>query len=553
MKFTLKKIVAATVFSAASLGMSGCSTMEGKTYDKDYTESAIKDSLKHSIHSVESMMDGETRSIKQAQPSSVFESTPWVSVKSTSSTVKLPLDISQRKVTVNEPFETSLSFIVTKLKRISGLNIVVEYDVLEDPSSEGSADSGSMDSTTVIDPNAPMTPDSDGAEVSGNFLEEKKVRISHTNASLGSLLDKIGDAMQAKWRYKPETDSIVYYRYVTKTFQIASPPGRTSNKSSLSAGSNESTFEQDFSVWSGLENNIKEMTSLRGRYMISEAASSVTIRDTPNVVNSIRDYIEELNKNLSKSVSLSFQVFSVVRNREDRRAINWAGIFSSKNLGFSFDTPRGSVDGVGTIALEVPPTAQGALQQFIGSQGFIDLLSVYGKTYSKGNFSIQGMNNQPSPFKLTNKYSYVKSQTPTITETGVVTSLETDTVEYGMVFQALSSIQRNNKDINLQLVGSITGLTGLDAFSSGSGETVTIANNANLSSREFMSKYWIQNGSSIILTGFEIDRMVDTKQGMGSPDAWAAGGSKEYQKDRETILLVITPRVKKADLKANTY
>src|SRR5205085_12388697 len=59
------------------------------------------------------------------------------------------------------------------------------------------------------------------------------------------------------------------------------------------------------------------------RVMVSEATTSVTVRDRPANVNLIARFIANLNKNLSKQVLVKIEVLTVTLESDFNFGINW--------------------------------------------------------------------------------------------------------------------------------------------------------------------------------------------------------------------------------------
>jgi type II secretory pathway component GspD/PulD (secretin) len=542
MKNYAKTLVATSVMFA----LYGCSNVEVKD---SFQEEGIVKEVNEGILKVEKKYQEHISDITNPlTPDNLSNNMPYVSVSDTYYKSRLPKELETLNVTLNSPFSKNIYDVASKIREWSGSQVIIEDDIFNPPNNgvATSTDPG-MDSTM---PGMPEEQISSSLSTSSSSISQD-LTLSHINDSLPALLDKVALSIQSYWRYEESNNSIVFYKYVTSSFKLAVPPGGSENSSALSSGTNTTSYKQTLSIWSALKDTLPQLLSSQGRFSLLESTSMLTVRDTPDVVSRVEQYVESLNKDMAISIDFNIQIFSVIRDRSDNRQINWSAIISNSDILSSITTTSTASTSASSFVFEVPDTASDALQRYVGSKAFVDMLSSYGESFKSQSYTLQSVNNQPTPYKVTSRFPYVKKQTPTVTSTGTVVNLEMDEKEYGASFQILPSVQSNNKDIRIQFAVKVSSLDSIETFSTGEGGMTTLAQMPRTSDREYMSNFWVKNGSSIVITGLDVDTLEKDSSGIASPEVWALGGGKNYSRKKETILMVLTPKIKTVDLKRN--
>ena len=121
--------------------------------------------------------------------------------------------------------------------------------------------------------------------------------------------------------------------------------GTVSNYTTTDASEAEfSSLSGKLSVWKDLEDSIKQMLSPEGRVTVSQATTTVMVRDRPTNVNLIAQYIQNINKNLSRQVLVKVQILEVDLLNNFNFGINWGMIARAFNkspfvLSANYGTP----------------------------------------------------------------------------------------------------------------------------------------------------------------------------------------------------------------------
>lgn len=420
----------------------------------------------------------------------------------------------------------------------------------------------------------------------GNILTKYQVGLDPSTSisvnysgTIKGALDVI--AAKSGYVYTVSGNTVYWQAFVTKTFDVAFMPGGTdylmgkasssgqSTANTASQGSNAqvsnyvssdssdseySSLKGTLSIWKDLDTTIKQMMSPDGKVMVSESTTSVTVRDRPTNVQLIGQYIENLNRNISKQVLVKVQVLEVRLNSDFEFGIDWGLITkafhnSPFNLNANYGTP------VAITSLAAQSGLTGTLPAF-GTQGngqipsytiLFNSLNQQGKTSVVSEPRVVCLNNQVSVIRIVSSQGYAASvQNTTLSggssgssNIGTVTSQITPgTVITGLTLYILPKIMKEN--VYLQVNADLSTNDGFTSFGpSGS----TNPNQAtiqlpNITEKHFNQRSMIRSGDTLILSGF---RQVKNRAGaMQFLTSQAMGGKGSTQENSETIVL-ITP------------
>jgi type IVB pilus formation R64 PilN family outer membrane protein len=529
------------------LGTAACTTVDvHKTVDTEYKDAADK--------TMDLMQQVETRKNQNKQDGPIITDRPWVSTKPIPINKGLP-DGFSKSVTINEPFPSPIEQVLGKMAKISGIAMTFENDIVYGGSKTGAqaavaATMGGVDSAGTKQ--EPQIIDLSGlAMQGGNKGQDVRIALSYTGDIKG-MLDTAANAMRASWRYEEEANRVVFYRYLTKSFRLSMVPGNAESSSAVSTSSGKdsttgggqasSKFGGNLSVWKSVDDGIKTMLSSNGAYSVSEATGMITVRDVPDVVNRVEEFVKKLNDSFSRQVTIDVKVYRVENTQGDLRGINWNALFQNAGMNLNIVSPRPDVTGLGlaSAVLSIPDTAVGNLRHWVGSQAFLDSLSKLGKTSVVTSTSLQTVNNQPAPIRIGRKIAYLKESKQTATaNVGSTVTLSPGEVDVGFTMQILPHVQENGRDMLVQIMMTLSNLDSIETFSSG-GSTIQLP---QISSRDFMQRVWLSSGQALVLAGFETVENTDKRSGTIDAQAWPIGGSRDMQHRQESIVVVITPIV----------
>lgn len=391
--------------------------------------------------------------------------------------------------------------------------------------------------------------------------------------------------------YSIKNNTIYWQSFITKTFDIAFMPGGTdylmgkakggggtqANAVGGGAGgatvANYTTSDQSdseysnlkgtLSLWNDLDATIKQLMTPEGKVMVSEATTSVTVRDRATNVALIEQYITNLNRNLSKQVLVKVQVLQVNLENDMDFGINWNIIASAFNkspfvLNADYGTPitikpfspQTSIAGTAVAAPQAGVDVNQNIDLAAGARKIpsyvilLNALSQQGKTSIVTEPRVVALNNQVSVIRIVTLNGYLASvQNTTLTgtsggasTTGTVTSQITPgTVVTGLTLYILPKIL--NEKIFLQVNADLSSNLGFDRISSGGTDSSSIQV-PNISTKTFNQRSVINSGETLILAGFR--QVSNQANAMQFGRIQALGGQAAQQLNTETVVL-ITP------------
>lgn len=416
-----------------------------------------------------------------------------------------------------------------------------------------------------------------------------KISMNYSGSVKGAL-DLL--ATKAGYVYEVHGHNVYWQAFVTKTFDIAFMPGSSDymmgkvgggSMMSASSGGGQnavngviddsaaaqySNLKGTLSVWKDLENTIKDLMSPDGKVVVSEATTSVTVRDKPTNVELISKFISNLNNNLSKQVLVKVQVLEVNLSSDFNYGIDWHLIQRAFGGGGS-NFVLNANDGQPVSITPLSATTNGVFPSFgiapskpdarTGFNILVNALTQQGKVSVVSEPRVVCLNNQVSSLRIVSQTGYLASVQNTTavgssgggTGTGatlgtVTTQITPGTLVTGLTLYMLPKILGHK--IFLQVNADISSSPTIRTISSTTGQAPNLTANPNPSSniiqvpdvtqKQFNQRSVIGSGDTLILSGFR--QISNTTGAMQLFDSQALGGKGATQKNTETVIL-ITP------------
>lgn len=399
-----------------------------------------------------------------------------------------------------------------------------------------------------------------------------KISMSYSGTIRGAL-DLL--ATRAGFVYGVKNNQVYWESYITRTYDIAFISGDTDyllGKKSGGGGANTSeqagqaqvsnyttsdssdaeysNISGKISLWKDLNDTITQMLSPEGKVTVSQASTSVTVRDKPTNVQMIGQYISNLNHNLSKQVLVKVQVLEVNLENGFNYGINWSIVtraFHNTNfrINANYGTPiaiQALSQQAGATALSLPTigTVADAAGVIPSYQILLNALNQQGKTSVVSEPRILCLNNQVGVVRIVKSEGYVASiqNTTNSTASGVATGT-TSQVTPGMVITGLTLyiLPKILQDrVYLSVNADISTNNGFGAF----GPTDSQIQLPNVTEKHFNQRSMIKSGDTLILAGFkQLTNRTGATQFLTSQ---SLGGTAAEQVNSETVIL-ITPIV----------
>ncbi|WP_116137948.1 PilN family type IVB pilus formation outer membrane protein [Trinickia diaoshuihuensis] len=395
------------------------------------------------------------------------------------------------------------------------------------------------------------------------------IHIVYSNGTLRGLLDTAAARFGVYWKY--EDGSIVFFYTATRVYQVVAIPGESKVDTNVVSGASNSggtsggnaggggatsasggagggsssspavssdntaniTMNAQLSVYAGLQNAIKAMLSPVGSVITSPATGSITVTDTPDVLERVGEFMEQQNQVLARQVLVNVTVLSVTLSAQDSYGINWTAVYQALGTRFGITTAFTSLiqNPSELSATVITPSSRAS-----STSAIIDALSTQGTVHRKTSASITTLNDQPVPVQVAEQQGYLAQISTTNTvNIGSQTSLTPGTVTTGFNLTLLPHIL-DDGTIMMQFYSNISSLVSLQAFGPASGQIQL----PTVDTRNFLQRIAVKSGQTLVISGYEGINDQNNRQGVGSPSNYAMGGFNASG-TREVIVILLSP------------
>ena len=418
--------------------------------------------------------------------------------------------------------------------------------------------------------------------------------------SLSGLLDLISTRYGISWEYKAgvirfkgdQTRSYTLYAFPTDVTQTNTISGQVigSGQSGGSEGgantqsqaSNGVTSSVALKYWSTVKATIDNIVGVSGRVAITPETGTVTVTARPSVQRMVEDYVRQENRRLGRQVAIDVKVLSLTINNSDSVNFNLNALMSSlgKGIGGAFesvapyavenaaslsvgilnqvtqagktfsggyeidpeDSPRYIEDPANPGKYMIDPETPGKYLPRKGSSAIIQALSEKGSVSLLTSASVTTLNNQPAPVQVVSQTGYLAEVEVSTSEGVVSQALKPGTVTTGFNMNLLPRILSNG-EILLNYNVALSDLNAINTFSSGSGANSAQIQIPDVATRSFQQNVRMNNGSTLVLGGFERQVNNLSDRGTGASWNWLAGGGFKADNQKEVIVILLTPVV----------
>lgn len=376
---------------------------------------------------------------------------------------------------------------------------------------------------------------------------------------LRGLLDSIGHQFGMGWSYSAADASISFSRFQVRTFTLLSAPGtlkysnQITNKSreALSGGTlggstgvrqtvssgdsttqtaQTNTSEISLDVWSEVDAGVKALLSKGGTAVAHQSSGSITVKDTPVVLQQVGAYIEDLNAKLSRQVALSVKVWSLELSDNTDAGLNLQVLFENADvLVTSGGSPLTFLQSGGDISAAI---VDGKLK---GSTALLKALRSFGKASQVTSGGGVVMSNTPVPVQATTKEAYLAGVNTYQSDYGQTTEITPGEVTTGFAMTVIPHILERRRVI-LQYNINLSSLDDMAEFAT---DDIKVQL-PKVSSRSFSQRVTLKMGQTLVLAGFEQER--DTAG--NNVGLLGVGRSRQYARS----IIVVTIEVESGDV-----
>jgi type IVB pilus formation R64 PilN family outer membrane protein len=269
----------------------------------------------------------------------------------------------------------------------------------------------------------------------------------------------------------------------------------------------------------------------------SPATGSISVTDTPDVLERVAAFMAQQNRALSRQVMLNVTVLSVTLSAQDSYGIDWSAVYQTLSKKFSINNTfiSTATNPVSFAASLLSPSSN-----LNGTSMMIQALSTQGRVRRKTSASVTTLNNQPVPVQVATQQGYLASISTTNTaNVGSATAVTPGTVTTGFNMTLLPHVL-DDGTVMLQFFTNISSLLALQNVSSGGTNPMTIQT-PEVDTRNFLQRVAMKSGETLVISGYEGTNDNATQSGTGTASMYALGGGYDTTRSREVIVILITP------------
>lgn len=377
---------------------------------------------------------------------------------------------------------------------------------------------------------------------------------------LSGLLDVITSQLGLSWSYRNE--AVVIHYLDTRTFRVAlsseldyetnvsSGASLTNGSSGAGASANESNNESAqktlLSIKSRFSADVQKavqamLTPGVGQLALSPSIGTLTVTDTPDVLDRVAQYIQDVNSRMSRQAMLYVTVASVTLTDADSLGINWNMVWQSVsgNYGLSVANSFSAMEGAASVGFGILDTATGRAGQFAGTQAILNALSQQGSVSIMRQRGVTTQHLQPTPIHLTNEKQYVcgRSQTNTA-QVGATESTRMCSVVTGFAMDILPDI--HGQDLTLQFALNMSPPAKIERVP---GNPERPEYTASVDRQVFLQRVGMRSGQTLVISDFQEASESASKQGVGGTDNWIPTGGGMRERTRRVLVIIISPRI----------
>jgi type IVB pilus formation R64 PilN family outer membrane protein len=396
-------------------------------------------------------------------------------------------------------------------------------------------------------------------------VQSDRIELQYTGPLTG-LLDAVTSRLGLSWRYRDK--AVTIFHVDTRSYYIASLPtttrmdavvtaGTTSSAGVSSGGTSGGTSGASDGGLSGSSGSTQsttvalssdpsedltkavEATLTRdvGRAYLSTSTQTLTVTDTPDVLEQIGRMIDDRNAFSTRQVLMNVKAVRVTTNKSDAFGIDWNLIYTdvARSTGVGLVRPFNATAEATAGSINI---LEGS--RFDGSQLILKALSKTGNVSILTQASGTTLNMEAVPIQIATQTSFLASTSTTQTANVGSTNAQTPgTVTTGFNMTLLPYIMQDAKTVLLHFSVNLSTLNNIRRVGSGDNAIEV----PEIDSQIFSQKVKLQSGETLVLSGFEQATTSAERSGTGSPWNFLFGGGASASKKNEVLVILITPVV----------
>jgi type IVB pilus formation R64 PilN family outer membrane protein len=535
-----------TTMVVAILGLSGCASWYPETKADKFPDSPSATSLK---------LQKQEADRRSAEMSAFQTNTPWLVASTVVEYEQYP-SLNRKPVEIAQ-YNRTLPQMVARISEKAGVNIFLASDLYRAPEESQEQDAEALgedgfgiglDSAGIsasTDDSSVLTLLSSSSPAMGGRLEEPlKQKISVViNGSASQLLDSIASQLGIAWKYNETRNRVTFYRLTRENFQVFFP-GLTNTKLSMGGrgeGSSDSVIEQKSEMeleggdWDELADGVEALLTPYGKATVIKSTGNIIVVDTPEAMEDITSFIEDLNDVYSRQVHLQIRTASVTVQNGNDFNLTWNNILNTVNGG-EFGLGLNSA-AVGTSSA---PNVMNVIRSSTGASLALEMLAQQTESTEINEQSVTTLSNQPASLKVLTETGYISGISQQASGTSnlenAISDVEVSTINTGFDATLVPRVVSDSV-LQLQVAMELSNNLVLVNFDSTIVQTPTRDRNA------VVQRAWLRNGETWVLAAFNSEKSKRQESGTGSPGFWGLGGGTSKSNEQQVLLIMITPHI----------
>lgn len=304
--------------------------------------------------------------------------------------------------------------------------------------------------------------------------------------------------------------------------------------SGFSSGSREVTYESnESSIWTEIETTLSEMKSLDGKVVPNESNSAVFLRDYPENLDLMKEYLSLINDRQTAQVAIDIQIVTYSRNKSKMRGLSAEAFKQDLATGGVFSFAAGSGVNADNVPAMLGYTQESG--KYAGSSVFLNVLDKNGVDYEVNSKTILLANNFPGSAVVGGDVAFAVGSGSTATaNVGTSSSLQAGSVRSGNSIYLVPTIVDDN--ISLLMSGSMTDLKRLREVTAGDAKIEA----PEIGVDELGTMFNVQDGNTAVFSEKTSTKNSDESSTAGTCIFFCE--TKQSESVTERVLL-ITPRI----------
>ena len=351
------------------------------------------------------------------------------------------------------------------------------------------------------------------------------------SGTLSEVLNEVAAHYGVEWGFSD--GKVMLREYVTRQYQVPVIPSIASGGSSV--GQSSSSYNADF--WGEFEASVSGIMGDDVVYNIGRSTGLMTVTARVDDHAQVKEFVEEISKNMAQQIAFDVNVISVTLDRSAGRGLD-VGLAVSEIGG----NPDASIfaNAAGGLSQATSGMNLSIIDGSVSFDAVLSALSTQGKVSVDTRTGVTTVNNRPVPVEVVDNISYIASIETEQDDDGNSTVRPTPaTQSVGFSLQLYPRIM-NSSEIMVEYAMQLSEMKALKTYGEGENQIQL----PEVSNTNFSQQAVLQNGQTLILSGFERTRSTyDSRKGGSLGGVLGVGGAQQAEEERVATVVMIRPRI----------